>query len=151
MGGTAGSMAADATASLALAVRASLRTVADPCCRDRGLSVVDMGLLADVDVDEDGSARIDLVLTSGWCPFQVDLLSEVTAAAEAVPGVVDADVRITLDEVWSRERLSARARDRLRLLPEPGEVADRDALVARVAGARSVTDTPTPTAEEDGP
>ncbi len=116
------------------AVIASLQRVADPCCRDRGLSVLDMGLLERLDIDDDGRVRIDLVLTSGWCPFQVDLLSEVTAAAEAVAGVFDADVRITLEEAWSRARLSPFARDRLTLLPEPGEVRDRDAFLSRHPG-----------------
>jgi metal-sulfur cluster biosynthetic enzyme len=116
---------------LAGSVRASLERVADPCCRERGVSVVDMGLLERLEVDEDGLVRIDLVLTSGWCPFQVDLLREVTAAAKDVPGVVDADVRITLDEVWSRSRLSDLAHRRLTLLPEPGEVTDRDAYLSR--------------------
>jgi hypothetical protein len=36
-----------------------------------------MGLLHDVDVVDDGRARIDIMLTSGWCPFQVDLTAEM--------------------------------------------------------------------------
>jgi metal-sulfur cluster biosynthetic enzyme len=54
----------------------ALRGVVDPCCRERGISVVDMGLVHDVAVDAaDGDARIDILLTSGWCPFQTDLLA----------------------------------------------------------------------------
>ncbi|MPZ71609.1 MAG: DUF59 domain-containing protein [Nitriliruptorales bacterium] len=108
----------------------ALRTVADPCCRERGISVVDMGLLRDVWVDA-GEAHVELLLTSGWCPFQLNLVEEVAAAAESVPGVEHASVRISLDQVWSTERLSADARRKLRFLPEPGEVTDRDRYVAR--------------------
>jgi len=107
----------------------ALRGVVDPCCRERGISVVDMGLLADVRVDAEDAA-IDIVLTSGWCPFQVDLLAEITAAVEALPEIGSASVRIVLDEVWSPERMSPPARDSLRLLPEPRDVADRDAFAA---------------------
>lgn len=107
----------------------ALRAVADPCCRERGISVVDMGLLQDVALD-DGRAQVDILLTSGWCPFQVELVDEIAAAVEALPDVESAEVRIVLDEAWSTERLSADARRKLRFLPEPGEIRDRDRYVA---------------------
>ena len=105
------------------AVRGALSQVFDPCCRDKGISVVDMGLL-DGAVVEDGTARVELVLTSGWCPFASGLLSEITAAVEALEGVERADVRLVWDRVWGPERLSATARDRLRFLPHPAQVPD---------------------------
>lgn len=111
------------------AIVESLRGVVDPCCRERGISVVDMGLINDVQVSTVGRARVEIVLTSGWCPFQVDLLDEISVAVRAVPGVDDADVAITLDEAWSTERLSDGARSKLRLLPEPVAVVDRAAWV----------------------
>lgn len=107
----------------------ALRSVADPCCRERGISVVDMGLLHDVTV-EGGQAAVDIVLTSGWCPFQTDLVTEITTAVEGLPGVDAATVRIVLDQAWSTERLSAEAHRKLRFLPQPGEVDDRDRYVA---------------------
>jgi metal-sulfur cluster biosynthetic enzyme len=106
----------------------ALRQVIDPCCKERGISVVDMGLIEDVDVDDHGTASVRIVLTSGWCPFQTDLLADITAAVQAVPEVADADVAITLDEPWSTTRLSDDARRKLRFLPEPGEVTDREAF-----------------------
>lgn len=107
----------------------ALRSVADPCCRERGISVIDMGLLHDVSL-EAGEARIDILLTSGWCPFQVDLVETITDAVEALPDVEAADVRIVLDHVWSTERMSDDAQRKLRFLPEPGEVGDRAGYVA---------------------
>jgi metal-sulfur cluster biosynthetic enzyme len=111
------------------AVVDALRAVADPCCRERGISVVDMGLLHDVSVAANG-VHIDLLLTSGWCPFQLELVSEITDAVEALPDIDQASVRIVLDDVWSTDRMSDDARAKLRFLPEPGEVADRDGYVA---------------------
>lgn len=108
----------------------ALREVADPCCRERGISVVDMGLLEHVEID-DGAATVEIVLTSGWCPFQVDLLAEIEAAVRAVPGVGEAAVSITFERAWSTERMSASAREQLRFLPDPDQVVDRD----RYAGA----------------
>ena len=113
------------------AILESLHQVVDPCCRERGISIVDMGLINDVQVSAAGGADIEIVLTSGWCPFQVDLLEDISAAVHAVPGINDAAVSITLDEAWSPDRLSDDARSQLRSLPAPAEVADRSAYVAQ--------------------
>lgn len=112
------------------AIVEELRSVADPCCRERGISVVDMGLVHEITV-ADGEADVGLLLTSGWCPFQVDLVREVAAAAERVPGVTRASVRIVLDDVWSTARMAPEARGKLRFLPEPAAVADPDAYRAQ--------------------
>lgn len=115
------------------AVVDALRQVIDPCCRERGISVVDMGLLHEVDVDGDGHAHVEIILTSGWCPFQLELVDEIETAVTALPDVTTADVAITLDQPWSPARLSPSAADKLRFLPDPREVGDRDAYVARRA------------------
>jgi metal-sulfur cluster biosynthetic enzyme len=101
---------------------AALRDVYDPCCRERAISVVDMGLLRGVTVDEDG-ARIELILTSGWCPFVLDLLSTVRERVEALPGIEGAQVDVVWDEAWSADRMSDDARAKLRFLPHPKEVS----------------------------
>ena len=109
-------------------IRAALRAVYDPCCAEKGISVVDMGLLRSVEVT-DGRARIELLLTSGWCPFASRVLDEVKQAAEAVPGVDAADVEIVWDEAWTTDRLSPEATRKLRFLPDPVAVPDRDTYV----------------------
>lgn len=118
---------ADAGAS-PTAVRRALEGVVDPCCREREISVVDMGLVKEIAVDGD-RATVDLMLTSGWCPFQTDLVATVTDAIEALPEVATAEVRIVTDP-WSTDRLSPDARRKLTFLPPPSAVGDRDAYVA---------------------
>ena len=107
----------------------ALRGVYDPCCRDKGISVVDMGLLHRAQIS-DGVARVDLLLTSGWCPFAAQVLTAVESAVTALPSVSRAEVRVVWDEAWSPERLSDDARGKLRFLPPPAEVADRASFVA---------------------
>lgn len=102
----------------------ALRGVYDPCCEDRRLSVVDMGLIEDIAVDAD-HARIDLVLTSGWCPFMVPLVDTIRQRVAALPGIDDAEVRVVWDTAWSTERLSTVARERLQFLPPPNQLSDR--------------------------
>ena len=107
----------------------ALRDVFDPCCRDKGISVVDMGLLHRARV-EDGVAHVELLLTSGWCPFASRVLADIEAAVEELPFVSRADVRIVWDEAWDSSRLSAEARRKLRFMPDPAQVPDRAAFVA---------------------
>jgi metal-sulfur cluster biosynthetic enzyme len=115
----------------AWAVRA-LSDVYDPCCREKGISVVDMGLLRSVTVTE-RHARVELVLTSGWCPFASRVLSDVEDAIVAQPGIESAEVEVVWDEAWTPDRLSASAVRKLRFLPEPIAVPDRDAYIAEEA------------------
>lgn len=107
----------------------ALSEVYDPCCREKGISVADMGLLRSVTLTG-RHARVELLLTSGWCPFAATVLTEVEQAVLAHPEVDSADVEIVWDEAWTTERLSESARRTLRTLPDPRFVADRDAFVA---------------------
>ncbi len=108
----------------------ALRDVFDPCCQEKGISVVDMGLVRSATTDEDGRTKVELLLTSGWCPFAARVLTEVGDRVRSMPGVSGVDVDIVWDEVWTTERLSPEALQKLRFLPAPGQVHDRDAYVA---------------------
>lgn len=110
-------------------VAEALRDVYDPCCRDKGISVVDMGLLHRARID-DGVAKVELLLTSGWCPFASTVLSDIKRVVQTMPGVDAADVEIVWDEAWSPQRLAESARRKLRFLPDPATVADPAAYVA---------------------
>jgi metal-sulfur cluster biosynthetic enzyme len=107
----------------------ALSEVYDPCCREKGISVVDMGLLRSVAL-KDGHARVELLLTSGWCPFASRVLTDVEEAIAAHPGVDSAEVEIVWDEAWTTDRLAESAVRKLRFLPAPTAVPDRDAYVA---------------------
>ena len=86
----------------------------DPCCAERGISVVDMGLIEDVRV-EDSNVSIDMVLTSGWCPSLVSLNNMMTEAVEMLDGVEEVAVRVVYEPVWSMDRLSPSARSKLQM------------------------------------
>jgi metal-sulfur cluster biosynthetic enzyme len=118
-------------------VRDALRDVYDPCCRDKGISVVDMGLVHRAEID-DGAARVELVLTSGWCPFATAVLGDVEAAVRTLPGVDTATVELVWDEPWSPERLSDSARATLRFLPDPATVADPASYAASVSSTKEL-------------
>jgi metal-sulfur cluster biosynthetic enzyme len=109
--------------------RDALADVYDPCCREKGISVLDMGLVRSAAV-VDGVAKVELLLTSGWCPFAATVLTQVKQQILSQPGIDDADVSIVWDEAWTTDRLSPRARSILRFLPPPAAVPDRDEYIA---------------------
>ncbi|MEV0618615.1 metal-sulfur cluster assembly factor [Nonomuraea sp. NPDC050404] len=108
----------------------ALSGVYDPCCREKGISVVEMGLVRSVEVDA-GRARVELLLTSGWCPFAARVLTEVRERIEEQPGIREAEVEVVWDEVWTTDRLSPRAARMLRFLPAPAQVPDKEDYIRR--------------------
>src|SRR6266545_4785393 len=104
----------------------ALAEVFDPCCKEKGISVVEMGLVRSVEVS-DGRAQVELLLTTGWCPFATQVLTDVQRCIEAQPGIEEADVQVVWDEAWTVDRLSPRAARMLRFLPSPATVPDKEA------------------------
>ncbi len=96
------------------AVIRALDNCYDPCCRERRISVVDMGLIESIRV-EDRRVSIEMVLTTGWCPFASRLLEMVEEEVGELPGVDGVDVEVVWDPTWTPERMSAGAREKLRL------------------------------------
>jgi metal-sulfur cluster biosynthetic enzyme len=96
------------------AIIGALDNRCDPCCRERRISVVDMGLIESIEIDN-RSVEIEMVLTTGWCPFASRLLEIVTEEVEALPTVDNVHVDVVWDPTWTPERMSESAREKLRL------------------------------------
>jgi metal-sulfur cluster biosynthetic enzyme len=96
------------------AVIGALDNCFDPCCRERRISVVDMGLIESIEIN-DRSVEIEMVLTTGWCPFASRLLEMVREEVGALPTVDSVDVDVIWDPTWTPERMSESAREKLRL------------------------------------
>src|SRR6266436_1325276 len=93
-----------------------LQTCYDPCCKERAVSVVELGLIQDVKVAENGhDVRVELLLTSGWCPFSTHLLQMIQCEVAKIEGVGEVDTEIVWHTVWTPERMTASAREKLTL------------------------------------
>ena len=57
------------------------------------------------------------------------MLADVEAAVAAQPGVESCEVEVVWDEAWTTDRLSESAVRKLRFLPDPASVPDRDAYL----------------------
>jgi metal-sulfur cluster biosynthetic enzyme len=108
----------------------ALRDVYDPCCADRGVSIVDMGVVEDVRV-HGAHVDVDLVLTTGWCPFVSTAIPE---RLRQMDGVETVEVRTVWDPVWTMDRLSESAREKL-VMPLEELEPYRRARIARERGA----------------
>ena len=98
-----------------------------------------MGLVSSIHL-ENGKASVDLILTSGWCPFAARVLGEVKEKLEALPGIRQAHVRVVWDQPWTMDRLSENARNKLRFLPDPAQVPDRQSYIAGHLGKDRASD-----------
>jgi metal-sulfur cluster biosynthetic enzyme len=86
------------------AIRHALRGVIDP---EIGLSVVDVGLIYGIRIDDDGRAVIEMTTTSRGCPAAQYLLDAVRERALDTGVSNDVDVRLTYDPPWSPDMMSA--------------------------------------------
>ena len=76
-------------------VMEALREVIDP---EIGLNVVELGLIRQLEVDEEGNADITMIMTTPFCPYAPQLLEQVRVVAERTAGG-EATVEIG-DELW---------------------------------------------------
>jgi len=85
----------------------AIQTVYDP---EIPINIWEVGLIYDVNVDDDGKAHVLMTLTSPNCPVAEALPAEVEEKVAAVEGVTEAKVEITWDPPWDPEMLSEAAR-----------------------------------------
>ncbi len=84
----------------------ALRVVIDP---ELGISVVDLGLVYDVTV-EDESVKVTYTLTSMGCPVGPLIEQQMQQIVTQLPGVSFVDARLTFDPPWSPEKMSEDAK-----------------------------------------
>jgi len=84
-----------------------LRDVYDP---EIPVNIYDLGLVYNVDIDENNKANIIMTLTSPGCPVADMLVDDVRQAALAVADVLEAEVELTFDPPWDKSMMSEEAR-----------------------------------------
>jgi len=88
-------------------VREALKNIYDP---EIPMNIVDLGLLYDMRLGDDGSLKIRMTMTSPGCPSIEELVREVEAAARAASGVARVEVEVVWEPPWSPERMTDFAR-----------------------------------------
>jgi len=91
----------------------ALRTVYDP---ELPINIYDLGLIYDIQVDNEKNVNLVMTLTSPACPVAGILPGEAQAAAMMVPGVGRVTVELTWDPPFTVEMMSEEARLMLGLM-----------------------------------
>jgi metal-sulfur cluster biosynthetic enzyme len=73
-----------------------------------------MGLIESIHI-RGREVRIEMVLTSGWCPFAARLLEMAEEKVGGLPTVDGVEVEVVWDPAWTPERMSGSAREKLTL------------------------------------
>lgn len=84
-----------------------IKTCYDP---EIPVNIYEMGLIYDIDVQDDGHTHVKMTLTSPNCPAAQSLPAEVQEKVKAVDEVTDAEVEIVWEPTWTIELMSEDAK-----------------------------------------
>ncbi len=90
-----------------------LREVYDP---ELGLSIVDLGFIYDVKVENEKNVYVKMTLTTPGCPMSFYLVRLVEAKIRSIKDVSDVKVELVWDPPWTPDRMSEKAKKKLGLI-----------------------------------
>lgn len=90
-----------------------LRNIYDP---EIPVNIYDLGLIYEVNVDDNRNVEIKMTMTAPNCPMADELLAEVTEKIKGIQGVNEFNLILTFDPPWSKDMMSEEALLELGLL-----------------------------------
>ena len=84
-------------------VRSSLKQCMDP---EVPLSIVDMGLIYGINVNENNDVNIKMTMTTQGCPLHETMVDDVKRYTKKVSGVNNVNVEIVWDPPWTMNKMS---------------------------------------------
>ena len=91
----------------------AMKTVRDP---EIPVNLVDLGLIYELIVNQDGTVYVEMTLTAPSCPVAGELPGQLADVVRNVDGVTDVRVKLVWTPPWSQDRMSEEARLELGLL-----------------------------------
>lgn len=85
----------------------ALEQVIDP---ELGVDIVNLGLVYDINLDDEGKATVTMTLTSMGCPMAPQIVDQVRVALMDIPEVKETEVDIVWNPPWSKDRMSRYAK-----------------------------------------
>ena len=73
--------------------------------------MVNLGLIYEIDIVQDGICLLIMTLTKPACPLTDYLFKQITTAVKKVPEVKNVDVEFVWYPVWTPERMSDAAKE----------------------------------------
>lgn len=84
-----------------------LKSIYDP---EIPVNIYDLGLIYNIDLDEDHVVHITMTLTAPNCPMAEELVEEVKYKVTGTRGVKDCDLKLTFNPPWDKSMLSDEAK-----------------------------------------
>ncbi len=91
----------------------ALKKVYDP---EIPVNVYDLGLIYEIEVNDNAEVIITMTLTAPNCPIADVLLSDVEEQVGMVPGIKKVDINLVFDPPWDKSMLSEEAKLELGLI-----------------------------------
>ncbi|CAG9609199.1 metal-sulfur cluster assembly factor [Pseudoneobacillus rhizosphaerae] len=88
-------------------IMGALELVIDP---ELGVDIVNLGLVYDVEMDDNGLTKVTMTLTSMGCPLAGTIVDQVKRALADIPEVNEVDVSIVFNPPWTKDRMSRYAK-----------------------------------------
>ena len=92
-------------------VRSSLKQCMDP---EVPLSIVDMGLIYGINVNENNDVDIKMTMTTQGCPLHETMVDDVKRYTKKVSGVNNVNVEIVWDPPWTMDKMSDEAKEMMK-------------------------------------
>ena len=100
-------------ASLGEEVIRVLKNIYDP---EIPVDIYELGLIYDVQISDEGEAKVLMTLTTPNCPVAESLPMEVEEKVGEIEGITKSKVEITFEPEWEKDMMSEEAKFELGLL-----------------------------------
>ncbi len=80
------------------------------------VNIYELGLIYNIDIDDQNMVTIKMTLTSPMCPVAGSLPPEVQEKVKRIPGVLDAKVDVVWEPPWKPEMMSEAAKLQLGMM-----------------------------------
>jgi FeS assembly SUF system protein len=80
-----------------------IKTCFDP---EIPVDVWELGLIYELDLNEENHLKIVMTLTSPNCPVAESLPAEVENKCKLLPGITSAELKLTFEPTWEKEMMS---------------------------------------------
>ncbi len=87
-----------------------LKTCYDP---EIPVDIYELGLIYEVEVQDNGDTRVEMTLTSPACPVAESLPIEVEQKVRSVPGTGEVKVDLVWEPMWTKDMLTEAAKLKL--------------------------------------
>ncbi|GAA0593031.1 metal-sulfur cluster assembly factor [Virgibacillus siamensis] len=88
-------------------IMGALENVIDP---ELGIDIVNLGLIYDADLGDDGICTVTMTLTAMGCPLAGHIEQDVKRALSDIPEIQESRVNIVWDPPWGKDKMSRYAK-----------------------------------------